>query len=256
MVVVCRWSKPLWASIMTVLTDCTISLADLTFHYREAGDPTAPPLILLHALGCDAHDWDEITPILAERYHVFALDQRGHGETSRPELYSFEAMRDDLKAFVDTLSIDTFTLIGHSMGGTVAFLFAEMWPERIVRLVVEDTSPPFVPTAELARQLPDIPDEPPNPVPYDWRLVKPIVRQLYSPDPLWWENLATITIPTLIIGGGSTSHVPQEKLAEVAHLIPDCRLVTIEGAGHSVHQNRPSEYNDPLRDFLFRQGSM
>ncbi len=61
------------------------------------------------------------------------------------------------------------------------------------------------------------------------------VRQLYSPDPAWWENLVTITIPTLIIGGGATSHIPQEKLAEVAHLIPDCRLVTIEGAGHTIH---------------------
>jgi esterase len=235
---------------MIPILDRTISLANLSFHYREAGESVAPPVILLHGLRRSANDWDEVTLMLAERYHVFALDQRGHGTSARTEYYSFEAMRDDLKTFVDTLSIDTFTLIGHSMGGTVAFLFTEMWPGRVARLIIEDTPPPFVSTVEPTQQLPEIPEEPPMPVAYDWRLVKPIVYQLHSPDPAWWENLATIPVPTLIIGGGSTSHVPQEKLAEVAHLVPDCRLVTIEGAGHSVHRNRLSEYLEIVRNFL------
>jgi esterase len=161
-------------------------------------------------------------------------------------------MRDDLKAFVDALAIDKFTLIGHSMGGTVAFLFAEMWPEQLVQLVIEDTPPPFVLPAELVGQFPDPPDQSPQPVPFDWQLFKPIVRQLRNPDPSWWNDLPRITAPTLIIAGGSTSQVPQDKLAEVAQLIPDCRLVTIEGAGHTVHQSRPEEYNAFLRDFLFR----
>ena len=67
---------------MPVLTDHTTSLSGLTFHYREAGDPAAPPLNLLHALGTSAQDWDEVALALAERYHVFALDQRGHGESA------------------------------------------------------------------------------------------------------------------------------------------------------------------------------
>ena len=232
---------------MPVLTDHTISLADLTFHYREAGDPAAPPLVMLHALGPDAHDWDEVALALAERYHVFALDQRGHGESARPGIYSFEAMRDDLKVFVDALALDRFTLIGHSMGGTVSFLFAERWPDRIERLVIEDTPPPH---GNI--NLPEPPDDPGEPVPFDWQLVKPIVRQLNNPDPSWWNNLPTITAPTLIIGGGATSHVPQEELVEVARLIPNCRLVTIEGSGHAVHQNRPSEYIGLVKDFLFK----
>ncbi len=235
---------------MMSILDRTISLASLSLHYREAGESAAPPLILLHGLGSSANDWDEVTHVLAEHYHVFALDQRGHGTSARPENYSFEAMCDDLKAFVDAHSIDTFTLIGHSMGGTVAFLFAEMWPERVARLIIEDTPPPFVATVEPPQQSPEIPEEPPTPVAYDWRLVKPIVSQLRSPDPAWWENLATLPVPTLIIGGGSTSHVPQDKLADVAHLIPDCQLVTIEGAGHSVHKNRLAEYLEIVRKFL------
>ena len=234
---------------MAVLTDRMIPLTGLTFHYREAGDPTAPPVVLLHALGPDARDWDEVALMLTERYHVLALDQRGHGESARPGIYSFELMRDDLKAFADALSLERFTLVGHSMGGTVAFLFAERWPERIERLVIEDTPPPFASEGLFDYEPPDEPEEP---VPFDWQLVKPIMRQLRNPDPAWWNDLPTITAPTLIIAGGATSHVPQEKLAELAQLIPDCRLVTIEGAGHTVHLNRLSEYNEFLREFLFR----
>jgi esterase len=158
-------------------------------------------------------------------------------------------MRDDLKAFADALSLDRFTLIGHSMGGTVASLFSERWPERLERLVLEDTIPPYPGIMDPSESEP--PEEAPEAVPFDWRVLTSIVRQLYNPDLSWWNDLPMITVPTLIIGGGSTSHVPQEKLAEAAHLIPDCRLTTIEGAGHAVHRTRPGEYKDILRDFLF-----
>jgi len=242
-------STPPRASMMTVLNDRTIELSHLTFHYREAGAPDAPALILLHALGSDAQHWDEIALTLAERYHVFALDQRGHGQSTRPGIYSFELMCDDLQAFADALALDCFTLIGHSMGGTVAFLFTERWSERVKRLVLEDTPPPYA--GAIDPNSPEPPETAPEAVPFDWSVVPAIVRQLRNPDPSWWNNLPTIPVPTLIIGGGSTSHVPQEKLAEVAELIPDCRFVTIDGAGHAVHQKRPQEYKDLLRDFLF-----
>lgn len=234
---------------MPILTDHIITLADLTFHYREAGDTGAPPLILLHALGCDAQDWDEITDALGERYHVFALDQRGHGESARTDIYSFERMRDDLKAFADALNLDRFTLIGHSMGGTVSILFAEKWPERLERLVLEDTPPPY--PGAIDPNEPEPPAEAPEVVPFDWQMLLAIVRQLRNPDLSWWNNLSTITTPTLVIAGGPTSHVPQDRLVEAAELIPNCQLVTIDGAGHSVHKNRPQEFKAHLRDFLF-----
>jgi esterase len=234
---------------MTTLVDHTISLADLTLHYREAGNLDAPPLVLLHGMGDMVQSWDEVALALAERYHVLALSQRGHGESARPGIYSFELMRDDLKAFADALSLERFTLIGHSMGGTVAFLFAEGWPDRIERLVIEDTPPPY--SGILDPNTPEPPEEAPGAVPFDWRVVAPIFHQLRNPDPSWWDDLPTITAPTLIIGGGSISHVPQEKLPEVAGLIPDGRFIVIEGGGHTVHKNRPEEYKTILRDFLF-----
>src|SRR5258708_29649085 len=170
-----RGSQP---NRMTVLIDRMISLANLTLHYRETREEEASPLILLHGLGAEAQDWDEIALALVERYHVFALSQRGHGKSDRPGVYSFELMRDDLKAFADALSLDRFTLIGHSMGATVAYLFAERWPDRVVRLVSEDTPPPY---EGRANPYDDPPDDPEEPVPFAWHLVKPMIRQLTTP---------------------------------------------------------------------------
>lgn len=59
-------------------------------------------------------------------------------------------------------------------------------------------------------------------------------------------------LPALIIGGGSTSPVPQDLLAKMAELLPDATLVTIEGAGHHAHQTRPEEFLDTVRPFLRR----
>jgi esterase len=230
---------------MTAIWTRTVELSGLAFCYREAGDAEAPPLVLLHALGKSAADWDGVVPALAERHRVLALDQRGHGESVRPGEYSFELMRDDLLRFVDVLRLGPFSLIGHSMGGTVAFLFAEEWPERIERLVIEDTPPPRGPGT-----MPEVPDEPSAPVPFDWRLLRPMLRQLNEPDPRWWERLPAITAPTLLLGGGPTSHVPQAMLGEVARAMPDCRLVTIDGAGHDIHGSRPEEFLEPVLLFL------
>lgn len=232
---------------MGAIQDRMISLAAGTFHYREAGETDAAPVILLHALGSDAQNWDVVAGALASHFHVFALDQRGHGQSARPDVYSFESMRDDLDQFVTVLGIERFTLIGHSMGGTVAYLFAEKWPERLKRLIIEDTPPPY--RQEPPMPLP--PETPPAPVPFDWRLVKPIVEQLRDPDPAWWTDLPKITVPMLLIGGGSASHISQKKLAEVARLIPTCQLITIE-AGHAVHQNKPDEFIGAVLRFLAR----
>ena len=101
---------------MPSISDRTIALGNLNIHYRQVGEQDLPPLIVLHGLGGRAEEWDHVLLALADRYHVVALDQRGHGESSWPGNYSFEFMRDDLAAFADALALHRFSLIGHSMG--------------------------------------------------------------------------------------------------------------------------------------------
>jgi pimeloyl-ACP methyl ester carboxylesterase len=240
--------------VMPSVSDHTIALGSVNIHYRQAGEDGLPPLIVLHGLGGKAEEWDHVSLALADRYHVLVLAQRGHGTSSWPGEYSFELMRDDLEAFADALSFPHFSLIGHSMGATVAYLFAEKWPERIQRLVCVDTAPPSLDRAasidSWAGDDEDEEEQSAEPLPFDEPVWTAIIAQLRRPDPAWWSELPQISAPTLIIGGGPTSHVPKEQLAEAAALIPDCRLMTIPDAGHVIHFTRPAEFIALLRDFL------
>ncbi|MEU9689830.1 alpha/beta fold hydrolase [Amycolatopsis japonica] len=92
--------------------------------------------------------------------------------------------------------------------------------------------------------------EPFEPLPFDWRLIDPIMAELRRPDPAWWERLGAITAPTLLISGGPSSHVGRESLERMCGLIPDCRLAIIEGAGHRVHGSRPEEFAAVAGEFL------
>src|SRR5438874_6528819 len=120
-----------------------LDIGAVQLHYWEVGPVDAPAIVILHAMGARADDWREIADALADRWHVIALDQRGHGQSSRPGTYSFELLRDDLVQFIDALKLERPTLIAHSMGGTVAYLYAAAFPARLDRLVAIDTPPPF-----------------------------------------------------------------------------------------------------------------
>ncbi|MQS17692.1 alpha/beta fold hydrolase [Streptomyces kaniharaensis] len=226
------------------MTDVRIvDLPGVAIAYRESGPPDGPPLVLLHALGERAADWDGVLPALAPRHRVYALDLRGHGDSGRTEHYGVEAMRDDVLAFLDALGLARVDLVGHSLGGVVAYLLAQARPERVGRLVLEDIPAPY---PRPASAVPDGPDEP---VDFDWAVVRPLKAQVDTPDPAWREGLAAVTAPTLLVAGGPTSHVPQDRIAELARLIPDCRTVTID-AGHLVHSARPAEYVAAVAPFL------
>ncbi|WP_406194418.1 alpha/beta fold hydrolase [Kitasatospora sp. NBC_01560] len=221
----------------------TVELPEVTLNYGESGPPDGPPLVLLHALGERSLDWAGVLPELAPAHHVFALDLRGHGDSGRPGRYGLVEMRDDVLAFLDALGLERVDLVGHSMGGVVAYLVAQERPGRIRRLVLEDVPAPHPRPASRVADAPD------GPVHFDWAVVKAVKGQVDTPDPRWLERLAAITAPTLIVAGGSASHVPQGGIAEMAVRIPDCRVVTIE-AGHLVHQARPAEFVAAVAPFL------
>jgi 3-oxoadipate enol-lactonase len=175
--------------------------------------------------------WDTVAADPSRDHRVYALDLRGHGESEHTAEYSFELMRDDVCAFANKLDLTDVTLVGHSMGGVVAYLSANKLSDRISYLVLEETPPPF-PMG--------------FPVPEDSPVRTPIVKQLNDPDPQWWQHIADIKAKTLIIGGGEKSFLPQHLIAQMAQRFPDGRLVTIL-VGHAVHAQVPAEFVNALR---------
>lgn len=218
----------------------------VTIAHRTAGPSDAPAMVLLHGLGEGSASWSRVEERFAELFQVVALDLRGHGASDWPGEYSFELMRDDVLGVLDALGLEDIVLIGHSMGGTVAYLVASARPDLVSRLVIEDAPPPFPRTRPL-------PERPAEPVDFDWAVVPAIAAAVNDPTRRMWALLPDITAPTLIVGGGPSSSVPQELLAEAAGIIPDCRLVEID-AGHNVHESQPEEFSSAVLGWLVEVG--
>jgi 3-oxoadipate enol-lactonase len=147
-----------------------------------------------------------------------------------------ELMCSDVLGFLRALDLDDVRLIGHSLGGAVAYLVAAAEPKRMRLLVLEEPAPPL--PAMPPREVPPRPD---GTLSFDWRVVEAITKQRNDPDPAWWDNLRHITARTLVIAGGPNSHLPQDQLAALADRIPDSSYLPID-AGHDVHSTHPEAF--------------
>ena len=109
--------------------------------YRDFGG-VGPPMLLLHGLAGYAGEWEPSARLLIEDYRVFALDQRGHGDSERrPVDVSRTAFVKDCAATIDRLGLGPVTLIGQSMGANTAMLTAAAYPQLVRSLVVIEGSP-------------------------------------------------------------------------------------------------------------------
>jgi 3-oxoadipate enol-lactonase len=222
------------AIVRYVGDDRLIEVGGTRLAYRVWGSPGAEPLVLLHGLGEGAGDWDQVAPAFAPRWRVYAPDLRGHGRSDWPGDYSVELAEADVVGFLDALKLDRVELIGHSMGGLVAYLLAGDHPERVSRLILEEV-------AALRPRDRGAPDRAEGELPYDWEMVLAIRRQIDNPDPAWLGRLGQITAETLVIGGGPPSYVPQDWVAELARQIPGARMETIP-VGHLIHHADPEAF--------------
>jgi pimeloyl-ACP methyl ester carboxylesterase len=219
-----------------------IEVGGIRLACQISGAADGQPMVLLHALGERGADWDRVRAEFDPFYRVLTIDFRGHGDSDWPRHYTYELMRDDVLGILDQLAMDDVMLVGHSLGGVVAYLIAEDHPSRVERLIVEDATPPY-PTDRA------VPERPDGPLPFDWPVVPAIRGQLNDASAVWWDRLSEITAPTLLIGGGPSSHIAPAKLDEVARRVSQCTLVTIP-TGHYVHAAAPAEFAATVLEFL------
>lgn len=221
---------------------CVVDVSGIRLAYQVSGEPGSRPLVLLHALGETAATWDGVARAFARSRRVYALDLRGHGRSDWPGDYSLELMKADVVRFLDALGLGPVDLIGHSMGGVVAYLLAEDHPERVKRLVLEDVPVP-------RPREPTVPARPDGELAFDWQMVLAVRAQIDHPDPGWLERLGRITAETLVLAGGPHSHVPQDGIAELARRVPGGSVRTIP-VGHLIHEAAPEAFQEAVAAFL------
>lgn len=128
---------------MTAYTEHDVEANGLTLHYQEWGQAGAPPILMLHGFGVSGHMFDEFAQRMHQEYHLFALDQRGHGDSQWSDEgdYSRAAFVADAEAFRAAVGLERFILVGHSMGGLNAASYTVQHPERVRALILVDVGP-------------------------------------------------------------------------------------------------------------------
>jgi pimeloyl-ACP methyl ester carboxylesterase len=113
------------------------------------------PLLLLHGFGNEAHIWDDFAPAVAPHYRTLAMDHRGHGDSDwDPEgRYDHDSMVRDVEFVTAALGIERLVLVGHSLGGRIATLFADRNAARMAGLVLVDIGPDLDPRGVTRIQL-------------------------------------------------------------------------------------------------------
>lgn len=269
-----------------------LNLRGLRFHYLDWGNAGAQPLLLLHGFSSDAHQWNDLAVAMRERFHVIALDQRGHGETEWATEYRHEQMAEDVEAFRRALGLERFALLGLSMGGRVAYQYAAAHLRVVERLVIVDIGPDIARSGlERIRAFASGQDtfedhdeafrhlRAANPRPSDetlrhrvrhgliatsdgrwtWRYDKSLrtgERSIVPLDPeAAWSLLARVACPTLLVRGAESDILTRETAERVVSTIPRCRLVEVPGAGHAVPRDDPQGFLAAVRDFLLESAA-
>jgi pimeloyl-ACP methyl ester carboxylesterase len=128
---------------MSPAREKTVDVFGLPIHYREWGSPAGEPLLLIHGFLDQAFSWEPLVRSLQQRMDpslwIVAPDCRGHGDSGwigDGGYYHFPDYVLDLDCIVRALGLSRFKLVGHSMGGTISFLYAGTFPHRVTRLVL------------------------------------------------------------------------------------------------------------------------
>jgi pimeloyl-ACP methyl ester carboxylesterase len=255
----------------------------LRFHFSEWGEPGAPKILLLHGGNQSAHSWDLVSLHLSDRYHVFALDQRGHGDSewSRDQDYSIEAKAADVLAFVDDQGIDSPIIMGHSMGGRVTMNVALAHPELARGIVLVDVGPELSPAGvEVIHnfvtrnvEFDDLEEFLDNVVKYDrFRSREHIARTVkynmlrradgkyiskvdhrrvpLSASELTLDDVKVIGAPVLLVRGGESDILDADAAKRFVDALPNGQLVTVPDTGHNVHSGNTPGFLEVVGPFV------
>jgi len=258
----------------------------LRFHFLEWGAPDAPPVLLLHGGNQSAHSWDLVSLHLADRYHLFALDQRGHGDSewTRDQDYSFETRALDAMEFASDQGLHSPVVIGHSMGGYVAMTMTLADPGLAKGVVLVDVGPELNQRGtEVIRdfvthnvEFDDLEEFLDVVARYDrFRSRAHIARTLkynmlrradgkYAskvdhrrlpgvsamPKAPTLKDFGMLTSPVLVVRGGESDVFDAAAADRFVAALPNGRIVTVPNAGHNVHSANTSGFLEVLEPFL------
>ncbi len=267
-----------------------VELSGTRLHVRDTGPRDAPVVLLLHGFGASLHTWEPWALALQDRYRVIRFDLPGSG-LSPPDPsgdYTDARSRALVTAVLDHAGVAQATIVGHSMGGRIAWSYAAREPQRVRALVLVAPDGFASPGFEYGKA----PEVPALLSLMRYALPEPLLRRSLRPayanpdvmtdalaqryhdllrapgardamlarmdqialvDPVPW--LRRITAPTLLLWGEQDAMIPVRNAADYQQAIAGSTLVTLPGIGHLPHEEDPAGALVPLRLFLDAQAA-
>lgn len=236
------------------------------------GPPGRLPVVFVHSLAGNTAQWRAQLEHLRPERRAVALDLRGHGRSAAPadELYTLDAMADDVAAVVDALGIDRFVLVGHSMGGDVAMTYAARHPDRVAGLLLADANgdPSQIPASAWDVLLAHLAsDAYGQTIGGHWSHInqqsRPDVRERVFRDLRATPKAAVVGAfrsmrrfdprAALEAYGGPVAGVVSDlnnTPASLHNVIPELDTAQIHDTGHWVQMDKPEEFNRLLDAFV------
>jgi pimeloyl-ACP methyl ester carboxylesterase len=266
----------------------TIDIDGLKVHYKETGPLGAPALLLLHGFGSSLQAWDDWSVKLEQKYRVIRLDLPGFGLTGASPDHDYSEEKDltILTHFADKLGLDKFSVIGHSMGGKMAWSLAAAQPDRVQALVLmaPDGFPETKDIGTKPYEVPAIMGV------IQYFLPKYLVRKSIEPafaeadalndalvnryfdmlrapgvrgailersnqtiytDPV--SRLKAIKAPTLLIWGEQDQMIPSTNAQSYANVLSNSTTVLVPKLGHLLQEEQPEKGLKSVMQFLDSQ---
>jgi len=252
-----------------------LTINGLRLRYLEWGRPDALPVICVHGYTSSAEAFNALARRIQDRAHIIAMDVRGHGESawSQDDAYQYADQAGDLAALVDQLSIGRFVLIGTSMGGVIAMVYASRYADRLRGLVLNDIGPdveagsgritglvrsrpadfasldeamqyrreispitaarPFADQEETARGV--LSERPDGR--WAWKMdpayIEQRVKRGAPARPPLWPTLETLPCATQIVWGTDSDVLSEAQAKRMVAALPRGELVSVPGVGHA-----------------------
>jgi pimeloyl-ACP methyl ester carboxylesterase len=254
--------------------------------YIDMGNPTGPPVVLIHGYTDNARDWVPMLPYLSNGFRLILVDIRGHGKSSKPECcYGRLDFAYDIKLLLDGLGVKRADIVGHSLGSIIAQTFAEYWPAMTSHVVLISSTGGHPPGAKSAPQFdfaaeirklkePIEPDSPfmiawwdsPTPVDADFirrqrkdaagiplRVWLAVLDQGLSSDNDYADlqrTLPRLKAPTLLIWGAKDPIMEEPVRQTLRTALPQAKVRVFDGLGHNPFWEDPQGVAAVINAFL------
>jgi len=253
----------------------------MLLHSRIEGE--GKPLLIIHGFLGMSDNWKSFGALYAsEGFQVHMVDLRNHGKSFQSDAFNYTVMANDVLEYCQHYNLSNVSIIGHSMGGKVAMLFATTYPEMVEKLIVADIGPKYyaphhqdILAGLNAVDFTTKPDrsqveETLYPFIPDFGTRQFLMKNLYwvTPGQLAFRfNLSVFNAkietigealpeenhfdkPTLLIRGGNSRYILDTDLPEIKKHFPNFELATIPNVGHWLHAENPKSFFEETARFL------